>query len=131
MKSFVLNALALLREGDDRCINLSADVNMLKAYCITAAGQSNASLQVLCKTPTPSGGYNYNSNILLECLSHISGPLELYFDKRGYMVIVSTHSRYLVCPRSAAQIRVQEEKKTKKETTVKKPRAKKTTAKAA
>ena len=131
MKAFVLNALALLREGDDRCINLSADVNMLKAYCITAVGQSNASLQVLCKTPTPSEGYNYNSNILLECLSHVSGPIELYFDKRGYMVIVSNNSRYVVCPRSAAQIRVQEEKKPKKETTAKKPRAKKTTAKAA
>ena len=130
MKAFVLNALALLREGDDRCINLSADVNMLKAYCITAVGQSNASLQVLCKTPTPSEGYNYNSNILLECLSHVSGPIELYFDKRGYMVIVSNNSRYVVCPRSAAQIRVQEEKKPKKET-AKKPRTKKTTAKAA
>lgn len=131
MKAFVLNALALLREGDDRCINLSADVNMLKAYCINAAGQSKASLQVLCKTPTPSGGYNYNSNILLECLSHVSGPIELYFDKRGFMLIASQHSRYLVCPRRAAQIRVQEDKKSKKETKAQKPRSKKTTAKAA
>lgn len=131
VKALVLDALALLREGDDRCINLSADVNMLKAYCVTAMGQSNTQLQVLCKTPTPSEGFNYNSNILLECLSHVSGPLELYFDKRGFMVIVSEHSRYLVCPRSAAQIRVVEEKKPKKESKAKKSSAKKTTAKAA
>ena len=131
MKSFVLNALALLREGDDRCINLSADVNMLKAYCVTAVGQSNTQLDVICKTPMLNGGFNYNSNILLECLSHLSGPIELYFDKRGFMVIASQHSRYLVCPRSAAQIRVAEEKKPKKETKAKKSSAKKTTAKAA
>ena len=61
----------------------------------------------------------------------MSGPVELYFDKRGYMVIVSQHSRYLVCPRNAAQIRVAEEKKPKKETKAKKSSTKKTTAKAA
>lgn len=131
MKALVLDVLALLREGDDRCINLSADINMLKAYCVTALGQSNAHINVLCNTSTPSDGYNYNSNILLECLTHVSGPVELLFDNRGFMIIASEHSRYLVCPRSAAQIRVQEEKKPKKETASKKPKAKKTTAKAA
>lgn len=131
MKSFVLNTISLLREDDDRCINLSADVNMLKAYCITAAGYSHTFLQVPCKTPTRSEGYNYNSGILLECLSHLNGPIELYFDKRGFMVIVSEQSKYLICPRRAAQIRVKEEKKSKKETTAKKPRTKKTAAKAA
>lgn len=131
MKVFVLNALALLTEGDDRCINLSTDVNMLKAYCVTAAGQSKAHLQVLCNTPTPSGGFNYNSNILLECLSHVNGPIELYFDNRGFLIIVSQNSRYLVCPRGTAQIRIKEEKKPKKETVSKKAKSKKSTAKAA
>lgn len=131
VKALVLDVLALLREGDDRCINLSADVNTLKAYCVTALGRSNAQIDVICNTPTPDGGFNYNSSLVLECLSHVSGPVEMYFDKRGYMVIASNNSRYVVCPRSAAQIRVQEEKKPKKETTAKKPRTKKTTAKAA
>lgn len=130
LKSLALDVLALLREGDDRCINLSTDINMLKAYCITALGQSNAHIDVICNTPIQSGGFNYNSNILLECLSHVSGPVELLFDSRGFMIIASQHSRYVVCPRNAAQIRVHEEKKPKKET-AKKPRAKKTTAKAA
>ena len=130
-KALVLDALALLRAEDDRCINLSADINLLKACCVNSIGQSNAKLEVLCKTPMLSEGFNYNSNILLECLSHISGPIELYFDKRGFMIIASQHSRYLVCPRSAAQIRVAEEKKPKKETKAKKSSVKKTTAKAA
>ena len=130
IKAMVLDALSLLMEGDDRCINLCADVNLLRAYCVTANGQSNVQTSVLCNTPTPSEGFNYNSNILLECFSHISGAVELYIDKRGFMVIATAQSRYLVCPRNSAQIRIKEEKKPKKEAT-KKTKTKKATAKAA
>ena len=122
LKRLILEVLCLLREGDDRCINLSADINMLKAYCVTALGQSNASLQVVCNTPTPSEGFNYNPNILLECLSRTNGPVEVYFDRRGFMIMVSNQSRYLICPRGSAQIRVKEEKP-KKETVAKKDKS--------
>ena len=108
------NVITIFNNGDDTCINLYIADNCVAMRTQTATGASQAQIPATETVPTDSGGFNYQSKWLLDCLRQTTGPLTLSLDPRGFMLIEANQSKYCVGPRGPVRIAAPEEKKTKK-----------------
>lgn len=122
------NVTTILQNGDDRCVNLRITASGIFMKAETATGTSHAEIAATDTIPTPDEGFNYIPKLLLDCLQHLSGPLNISMDERGFMLIDANQSRYFVCPRGPVRIRVE---KPKQEAKPKKKKVDKAEAKAA
>lgn len=100
--------------GDDRCINLKLENDSLKAYAKTSVCSSVSAISVIHSTPTPPEGFYYLPKLFTDCLRHMTGPVKIGMDNRGFTLLEGNGSRYLLCPRGPMRIVEKEEKQPKK-----------------
>ena len=109
------NISAVFAAGDDRCINVRLTDGSLQAQAKTAACVSASAIDVVNSIPTPPEGFHYLPKLLTECLRHMTGPVKIGIDNRGFVLLEGNGSRYFVCPRGPVRI-AQKEGKTEKKT---------------
>ncbi len=119
------NITAVFDTRDDKCIDFRIETDRLCIQAKTAAGSVAASVDTIDSVPTPPEGFHYHPRLFTNCLRHMTGPVKLGIDLRGFVLMEANGCRYFVCPRGAAHI--QENKPEKK----KKPKSKSTKSKTA
>lgn len=113
------NTSTVFDTGDDKCIDFRIEVDKLCIQAKTAVGSSSASVDVVDSVPTPQEGFHYHPRLLTDCLRHMTGPVKLDIDTRGFILMEANGCRYFVCPRGPVHIREnnpEDKKKTKTKT---------------
>lgn len=103
--------------GDDRCINLKLENDSLKVQAKTSACSSVSEISVLNSVSTPPEGFYYLPKLFTDCLRHMTGPVKIGMDNRGFVLLEGNGSRYLLCPRGPMRIAEKAEKQPKKNKT--------------
>lgn len=114
------HAATVFETGDDKYINFRIEANKMCIQAKTAARSVAASVDTIDSVPTPPEGFHYHPRLLTDCLRHMTGPVKLSIDTRGFILMEANGCRYFVCPRGAAHIKEnksEEKKKPKSKTT--------------
>lgn len=93
------NISAVFATGDDKCIDLRIETDKLYIQAKTAVSSSAASVGAIDCVPTPPEGFHYHPRLLTDCLRHMTGPVRLGIDLRGFVLMEANGCRYFVCPR--------------------------------
>ena len=112
------NISTVFTAGDDRCVNVSLSDESLLVRAKTAVSVSASAINVIDSIPTPPEGFHYLPKLLTDCLRHMTGPVKIGIDNRGFVLLEENGSRYFVCPRGPVRI-VQKEENTEKKTKAK------------
>lgn len=112
------NISTVFTAGDDRCVNVSLSDESLLVRAKTAVSVSASAINVIDSIPTPPEGFHYLPKLLTDCLRHMTGPVKIGIDNRGFVLLEGNGSRYFVCPRGPVRI-VQKEENTEKKTKAK------------
>lgn len=104
LKELVENASSIFQRGDSACFRLRIATYTIDVFAKGKLGNVNAGIDAFETTPMPGEGFYYNPELLTNCLRHLTGPLKLLLDKRGFMVLEANQSRYFVSPRGPAPI---------------------------
>lgn len=110
----IVNISAVFAADDDRCINVRLSGDFLQVQAKTAVCVSNSSINISDSIPTPPEGFHYLPKLLTDCLRHMTGPVKIGIDNRGFVLLEGNGSRYFVCPRGPVRIAQKEEKAEKK-----------------
>lgn len=107
------NTATVFDTGDDQCIDLQIDADKLYIQAKTAVSSSTAAVDAVDSVPTPMEGFHYHPRLLTDCLRHMTGPVRLGIDPRGFVLMEANGCLYFVCPRGPVHIRedTPEEKK--------------------
>ena len=123
------NIAMLFDKNDDKCIDVQIEMDRLSVQAKTATGSSTASVDVTDSVPTTPEGFHYHPRLLTDCLRHMTGPVKLGIDTRGFLLMEANGCRYFVCPRGP--VRIQENKPEEKKKSKSKATKSKTAAIAA
>lgn len=115
------NTSMVFNTKDDNCIDFRIEVDKLCIQAKTAVGSVEASVDTTDSVPTPLEGFHYYPRLLTDCLRHMTGPVRLGIDPRGFILMEGNGCLYFVCPRGPVRIQENnpEEKKTQKTKTTK------------
>lgn len=130
MYELIDNVSSVFSSNDDKCVNIKLENDALCAQTKTSACISTSSINVVDFTPIPNEGFHYVPKRLTDCLRHMTGPIKLRFDNRGFLLMEANGSKYFVCPRGPVRIVKKEEEKGSK-TKTKSTKSKSAAAKAA
>lgn len=114
------NTATVFGTEDDKCIDLRIEADKLCIQAETSAGSSTASVDAIDSVPTPPEGFHYNPRLLTDCLRHMTGPVRLGIDPRGFIAMEGNGCRYISCPRGPVRIqknKSEEKNKTKTKAT--------------
>lgn len=120
---------AIFGADDDKCVDLRIEADRVCVQVKTALSASSSHIPAAAVTPTPAEGFHYQARLLINCLRHLAGPVQIRIDQRGFVLMEANGSRYFISPRGPVRIAKKEDKQEKK--TQKVPKAKTTAAKAA
>lgn len=108
------NNAAVFDAKDDKCIDLKIEANKLCIQANTAVSSSTASVDAIDSVPTPPEGFHYNPYLLIDCLRHMTGPIKIGIDQRGFVLLEASGCRYFVCPRGSVRISSKDDHQEKK-----------------
>lgn len=108
------NTATVFDTGDDKCIDFRIEADKLCIQAKTAVVSSTASMDVIDSAPTPPEGFHYHPRLLTDCLRHMTGPVKLGIDTRGFILMEANGCRYFVCPRGPVHIRENKPEEKKK-----------------
>ena len=114
------NVSALFQGKDIPCVNLHIGADNITMLAETASGHSSSSIQAADTHPTPENGFHFDYRFLLDCLRHMSGPLRVLIDERGFLILEANQSRYFVCPRRPVHLETEKPKKKTRQKTANK-----------
>ena len=120
---------AVLSATDDHCVDLWIEADSVRFQEKTERCTSSSHIQAKATVPTPEEGFHYQAKLLIDCLHHLVGPVQLGIDRRGFALLEGNGCRYCICPRGPARITTRND--SHKENTPKSKKAKTVAAKAA
>lgn len=120
---------AVLSATDNHCVDLWIEADSVRFQVKTERCTSSSHIQAKATVPTPEEGFHYQAKLLIDCLHHLVGPVQLGIDRRGVALLEGNGCRYCICPRGSARITTRND--SHKENTPKSKKAKTVAAKAA
>lgn len=99
------NVSTILMETDDPCINLRIERDRIVLQVQASCNSSQSAIRACDTIPTPEKGFNYQPQLLLDCLKYCSGPVRVSIDAQGFLLLEANHCKYLVSPRGPARVR--------------------------
>lgn len=100
--SALSSVAACLQPYDCQCVNLVLKENYLVMSVLTYAGISHSKVVAEYDVNTSNEGYNYQPDLILDFLRTATGPIHLFIDKSGLLILMANQTKYAVVPRRAA-----------------------------
>lgn len=122
---------AIFETNDDKCINLRIEPDKVRIQVTTGRCSSASQVKATGTVPTSAEGFHYRPKFLGDCLSRLTGPVQMEIDQQGFVVMKANGSRYFISPRGPARIHQEEKPEKKPKGASKKAKTKTTAAKAA
>ena len=114
------NVSSIFDTNDDKSIHFQIKTDKVFIQAKTVTSSSSSDVNAAETTPTPTEGFYYHPSLFTECLQHMTGPIKVKIDQRGFAMMEARGCRYFICPRKPVHIREQkpeDKQKSKAKTT--------------